>query len=138
MRELVTKERVFRFAEILMVLAGIILFSTVLQPCYEGMICKRTVLAVQGFYGVACLGLTALWAMNAPVNKKVGICLLDIFITIILIVAILLPSILGGCKMDTMRCHTVSFPAVVIISTLVAVVNIIHAVYQLLKDKPRK
>lgn len=112
------KIKVLNIATIVLSVLSIVLLFTALKPCEKGMNCRPF-----NFIYMGILGVGIIFSVLSLIFKKKWLSILP---------ALVLPigmtidkELVGLCKVDTMRCHTITYPSIVVITTILTVLYIV-------------
>ena len=112
------KIKIINIIAIVLSIISIILLFTTLKPCEKGMTCRPFT-----FIYVGLLGAGIFFCILSLIFKKKW---LSIFPAIILPIGMLVDkNIVGLCKVATMRCNTITYPSIVLLTIILSVINFI-------------
>lgn len=126
------KKNIISIIQAVAAFVAIIALATILRPCNSDMKmnCEKSVRIVMILFAI--IGVIHLIFAFLK-YKEIAVNVLTI---VILIGTILIPSnIIGGCKMADMACHSVSFPGIYTISSILIAVNVILVIISFVKKK---
>lgn len=111
------KIKMINIIAIVLSVISIILLLTALKPCEKGMRCRPFT-----FVFIGLLGVCIVFGVLSLIFKKKWLSILP---------ALVLPigmtidkELVGLCKM-VMRCHTITYPSIVVITTILTVLYIV-------------
>lgn len=122
------KIKMINIIAIVLSVISIILLFTTLKPCEKGMKCRPFT-----FVFIGLLGVGIVFGVLSLIFKKKWLSILP---AIILPIGMLIDkNIVGLCKVATMRCNTITYPSIVVITTILTVLYIVLIILNYKKQR---
>lgn len=111
------KVKVLNIVAIVLSIISIVLLFTVLKPCEKGMRCRPFTFVYMGL-----LGIGIIFSVLSLIFKKKWLSILP---TLILPIGMTIDKELVGLCQKVMRCQTITYPSIVVITTILTIIYII-------------